>query len=131
MSRKILYLSYFFEPDLGAGSFRNTALAEKMASLMHDHDEIDLLTTMPNRYANINQAASPVEQRGVLRSRGLQCHEALTVLYNRSDHFANTEDRCCNMSEIVPMIWCLRRVQSYSRHTSPCKLPGPEIFRYM
>ncbi|MFN8278772.1 MAG: glycosyltransferase family 4 protein [Saprospiraceae bacterium] len=66
MSRKILYLSYFFEPDLGAGSFRNTALAEKMASLMHDHDEIDLLTTMPNRYANINQAASPVEQRGRL-----------------------------------------------------------------
>lgn len=66
MSKRILYLSYFFEPDLGAGSFRNTALAGKMASLMHESDEIDLLTTMPNRYANINQAASPIEQRGRL-----------------------------------------------------------------
>ena len=96
-----------------------------MASLMHDHDEIDLLTTMPNRYANINQAASPVEQRGRLAitrfavSRG---SDSFTTTDQIISPIQKTGAATCRKS--FPMIWCLRRVQSYSRHTSPCKLPG-------
>ncbi|MEP7196295.1 MAG: glycosyltransferase family 4 protein [Saprospiraceae bacterium] len=50
MSKKILYLSYFFEPDIGAGSFRNSALAKELARQLGDNGSIDLMTTLPNRY---------------------------------------------------------------------------------
>ncbi len=53
MSKKILYLSYFFEPDLGAGSFRNSALAKKLSSMLGEGDEIELITATPNRYAQL------------------------------------------------------------------------------
>lgn len=47
---KILFLSYYYPPDLSAGSFRAQALVE--ALLAADPAlEIDLVTTEPNRYA--------------------------------------------------------------------------------
>ncbi|MEO6691535.1 MAG: glycosyltransferase family 4 protein [Saprospiraceae bacterium] len=69
MPNTILYLSYYFEPDLGAGSFRNTALVRKVSELMKADDRILVLTTMPNRYANINQAALEHEIIGNLEIR--------------------------------------------------------------
>lgn len=49
--RRILYLTFYFEPDLCAGSFRNTPLAFSLAELAKQkHTEIDLYTTIPNRY---------------------------------------------------------------------------------
>ncbi len=44
---RILLLSYFFEPDLSAGSFRSSALYKKLKDLGH---EVDVITTLPNRY---------------------------------------------------------------------------------
>ncbi|NOT37418.1 MAG: glycosyltransferase family 4 protein [Saprospiraceae bacterium] len=54
MSKKILYLTYFFEPDLGAGAFRNTSLAKELSNLIQPDDEIELITTYPNRYSNLD-----------------------------------------------------------------------------
>ncbi|NGN98463.1 glycosyltransferase family 4 protein [Grimontia sp. S25] len=47
---KLLLLSFYYRPDLCAGSFRTTALVE---SLIDNEDlEIELITTYPNRYAS-------------------------------------------------------------------------------
>ncbi len=44
---KILLLSYYFEPDLSAGSFRSSALYKRLKNLGH---EVEVITTLPNRY---------------------------------------------------------------------------------
>lgn len=48
--KKILYLSFYFEPDLSACSFRNSPLVQELAKQAKGKASIDVLTTMPNRY---------------------------------------------------------------------------------
>lgn len=62
MSRRILYLSYFYSPDLGAGSFRNTALTQALSKKLNSDDHIDVMSTLPNRYKMDNLMASVYEQ---------------------------------------------------------------------
>ena len=64
--KRILYLSFYFEPDLCAGSFRNTPLAYELAKQLKGIAEIDVLTTMPNRYSSFEQKASEIESRNNL-----------------------------------------------------------------
>lgn len=47
--KKILFLTFYFNPDLCAGSFRSTALVEELKKLNVD---IHVITTKPNRYKN-------------------------------------------------------------------------------
>lgn len=49
---RLLFLSYYFEPDLSAGSFRNTALFKALLKKVSKDDTIHVVTTMPNRYAS-------------------------------------------------------------------------------
>jgi hypothetical protein len=64
--KKILYLSFYFEPDLCAGSFRNTPLAKELARQFENIGTIDVITTVPNRYSSFDIAAHALEQRGNL-----------------------------------------------------------------
>ena len=48
--KRILYLSFYFEPDLCAGSFRNTPLAKELSKQLHSIANVDVITTIPNRY---------------------------------------------------------------------------------
>lgn len=59
--KKILYLTFYFEPDLCAGSFRNTPLAKELAKQVNGIAEIDVITTMPNRYGTFDQVAPSFE----------------------------------------------------------------------
>ena len=59
---KILYLTFYFEPDLCAGSFRNTPLAYELNRQLQRGDEIHVITTMPNRYNSFKEDALEVEQ---------------------------------------------------------------------
>lgn len=59
--KRILYLSFYFEPDLCAGSFRNTPLAHELAKQVKGIAEVDVYTTMPNRYSSFKQEAKEVE----------------------------------------------------------------------
>jgi glycosyltransferase involved in cell wall biosynthesis len=65
---KLLFLSFYFEPDLCAGSFRATPLAHGLL----DADpslEVEVLTTQPNRYGSFVAEAAPVQQDGRLQVR--------------------------------------------------------------
>lgn len=47
---KILVLSFYFRPDLSAGSFRINALVDALKEKLPVNGEIEVLTTLPNRY---------------------------------------------------------------------------------
>ncbi len=54
---KILYLTFYFEPDLSAGSFRNTTLAKELSKQSLEEHEIEIITTKPNRYSTFKADA--------------------------------------------------------------------------
>lgn len=60
---KILFLSFYYPPDLCAGSFRAKALVDALLEKISDSDDchIDLMTTMPNRYNSFLNNASALE----------------------------------------------------------------------
>ena len=49
---KILYLTYYFRPDLCAGSFRNSSLFEALLEQIGEDDFVHVITTIPNRYGS-------------------------------------------------------------------------------
>lgn len=61
---KILYLTFYFEPDLCPGSFRSTALIAELGSQLSPDDHIHVVTTQPNRYQSFSVTAPEREQRG-------------------------------------------------------------------
>jgi hypothetical protein len=61
---RILYLSFYFEPDLCAGSFRNTSLVKSLSGALGKNDIIDVITTYPNRYKMYKKEAHAFEKRG-------------------------------------------------------------------
>lgn len=66
--KRIVYLTFYFKPDLSAGSFRNSSLAielSKQAKLKNVF--IDLYTTSPNRYNSFKTNAPEYEKLGNLR----------------------------------------------------------------
>lgn len=58
---RILILSFYYQPDLCAGSFRNTALVEQLIKLLPAGAHIDVITTLPNRYAQYSTNAPRLE----------------------------------------------------------------------
>lgn len=53
---KILVLTFYFPPDLSAGSFRSASLVAAMQSLDLSNLKIDVVTTWPNRYSSFDSA---------------------------------------------------------------------------
>ncbi len=66
--KRIVYLSFFFKPDLSACSFRNSSLAFELAKQAKlKNIIIDVYTTLPNRYRSIDFKASKFEKNDNLR----------------------------------------------------------------
>ena len=59
--KKVLYLSFYFEPDLCACSFRNSPLLKELAKQLEGNATIDVLTTIPNRYSSFSSEAPEYE----------------------------------------------------------------------
>ena len=57
----ILVLSFYFRPDLSAGSFRTTALVEALQRVAPPGSQVDVITTRPNRYQSYFAHAEPTE----------------------------------------------------------------------
>lgn len=64
--KRIVYLTFYFRPDLCAGSFRNSPLALELAKQAKDV-LIDVYTTLPNRYSTFDVDASEFEEFNNLR----------------------------------------------------------------
>ena len=66
--KRIVYLTFYFKPDLCAGSFRNSPLAIELSRQANlENSFIDLYTTSPNRYNTFKTEAPKYEEIGNLR----------------------------------------------------------------
>ena len=67
--KKILYLSYYFPPDLSAGAFRNKKIISNLISESNSNGSIviDLFTTKPNRYDSYKLEVADFEKNNNLR----------------------------------------------------------------
>ncbi|KZX84975.1 glycosyltransferase WbuB [Oleiphilus sp. HI0009] len=91
---KLLFLSFYFTPDLCAGSFRSTALVEELKKI--EGLEVTVITTLPNRYASFAAEAPAQEQQGNItihrialpphKSGMLDQAKAFTHFYRQAQH---------------------------------------------
>jgi len=58
---KILFLSYYYAPDLSAGSFRASRLVRALLKEIPPSAQIDVISTLPNRYHSFSVAAEAEE----------------------------------------------------------------------
>jgi len=58
---RILILSFYYPPDLSAGSFRTAALVGALRQKVPAHAQIDLVTTLPNRYKSFTKEAAQLD----------------------------------------------------------------------
>ena len=61
---KLLFLTFYYSPDLSAGSFRSTALVRALVEQLPPGSEIDVVTTLPNRYRTFTVDVAGVERAG-------------------------------------------------------------------
>jgi hypothetical protein len=59
---KILVLSFYYAPDLCAGSFRTTAFVEELKKQISKDDKVEIITAMPNRYGSFSEDAKEFEK---------------------------------------------------------------------
>lgn len=66
---RILVLSLYYRPDLSAGSFRTTALVRALLERGPADLQVEVITTLPNRYSTFVQEAAAVEVAERVRIR--------------------------------------------------------------
>ena len=60
--KRLLILTFYYTPDLCAGSFRAAAFVKALRKMTDEDLKIEVLTTMPNRYQSFITEASKFEQ---------------------------------------------------------------------
>jgi len=63
---KIVLFTFYFPPDLSAGSFRAKALVDALSHQLGERDIIDVITTSPNRYKEHYVQAGEIEKFGIV-----------------------------------------------------------------
>lgn len=76
---RLLILTFYYPPDLSAGSFRASALVKALRERAPQDVQIDVITTLPNRYHTFSQDAAELEV-----SNGLEIHR-IGLPAHRSD----------------------------------------------
>ena len=78
---KILVLSFYYTPDLCAGSFRSSALIEEL--IKYKEIEIEIVTTQPNRYSTFSVTSTKFEQKGNLNIHRIKIpsHKSISKIF--------------------------------------------------
>jgi glycosyltransferase involved in cell wall biosynthesis len=76
---RILILSFYYAPDLCAGSFRTTPLVAALCERVPAGTQLDVITTLPNRYQSFTREAAQLETHP-----GLEIHR-VKLPSHRSD----------------------------------------------
>lgn len=66
---RILVLSFYYPPDLSAGSFRTAAFVSALLQPAAPDLQVDVVTTLPNRYQSFSSEAPELEQQPGLTIR--------------------------------------------------------------
>lgn len=75
---KLLILSFYYHPDLSAGSFRTSALVKALLEQLPADAQIELITTLPNRYSSFTNDAPEYEvhPRLIVHRIALPAHQS-------------------------------------------------------
>jgi glycosyltransferase involved in cell wall biosynthesis len=75
---RLLILSFYYRPDLSAGSFRTTALVDALLERLPPEAQIDVVTTLPNRYGSFTADAPALEEHPqvIIRRIALPAHQS-------------------------------------------------------
>jgi hypothetical protein len=93
---RLLLLSFYFRPDLSAGSFRASTLVDSLMAILPAGASIDVITTAPNRYSTFPQEAAALEAAGPLTIRRITLPAHRSDLWGQSRaflHFARCAER--------------------------------------
>ncbi len=61
---KIVFFTFYYPPDLGAGSFRAVSLSQSLSKRLCNNDELHIITTHPNRYKDHRVKVNDIETDG-------------------------------------------------------------------
>ncbi len=61
-----MLLSFYFHPDLSAGSFRTSALVSALLGALPENSQLEVITTQPNRYSSFSLEAPLLEKHSRL-----------------------------------------------------------------
>lgn len=86
---RLLFFSFYFRPDLSAGSFRATALSEALDETLAPSGSIRVLTTQPNRYKSFREQAPAEELSGRTSIARLPVRGHAGGLFDQSVAFAS------------------------------------------
>lgn len=100
---RILVLSFYFPPDLSAGSFRCRALVDALLAALPADARVDVVTTLPNRYSSyqskavesevfdrlhIHRISLPAHRSGMLdQARTFASYVRGVLAHTRNQHF--------------------------------------------
>jgi len=62
--KNIIFFTFYYKPDLCAGSFRNTSLSRELAAQLGPDNHLTIITTSPNRYNTFKVEAPAFETFG-------------------------------------------------------------------
>lgn len=93
---RILFLSFYYPPDLSAGSFRAEALVKALLDNVSDHVEIDVITTQPNRYHTFKASAPSFEQLPNLSIRRFAVPSHKSGFVDQAFSFGSFAMQVCN-----------------------------------
>jgi len=88
MGVKIVFFTFYFPPDLSAGSFRAIALAKALSTKMGTGNELHVITTHPNRYANHRVEAGDFEVDGKITVHRIAVPSHQSGMFTQSHSFA-------------------------------------------
>jgi len=92
---RLLLLSFYFRPDLSAGSFRASALVDALLAILPAESSIDVITTAPNRYSTYAREVASLEIAGPLTIRRIALPGHRSDLWGQSRAFLHFW-RCAN-----------------------------------
>lgn len=84
---RILVLSFYYRPDLCAGSFRMTPLVAALRERAPPGTQIDVVTTLPNRYSTFSQEAAETELQDGLEIRRIKLPSHRSDMRNQARAF--------------------------------------------
>jgi glycosyltransferase involved in cell wall biosynthesis len=61
MNNRILFISYYYYPDIGPGALRAKSIVDSLIKYGPSDLKIEVLTTMPNRYPSLDISAAQIE----------------------------------------------------------------------
>ena len=85
---KIVFFTFYYPPDLCAGSFRAIALAQALSKRMKNDDELHIITTHPNRYENHRVKASDIEVHGNITIHRISVPSHKSGMFSQARTFA-------------------------------------------